>query len=254
MRDLSNKVAMVTGANRGIGEATAMKLAEYGASVLLTGRDKAALHEVANAIYAAGGTVEIAVCDVSKFSDVQHAVDQCVKTFGKIDILVNNAGTIDPIAKLSESDPDSWGKAIDVNVKGVYHGMRAALPVMTKQGTGTIINLSSGAAKNPLEGWSHYCASKAAAKMLTMAGHEEAAAQGVRVMGLSPGTVATDMMAKIRGSGVNSVSKLDWSVHITPEWVAEGIAYLCTAAGDNYVGTDLELRSESERRLIGLIS
>ena len=254
MRDLSNKVAMVTGANRGIGAATAIKLAEYGASVLLTGRDKTSLNDVANIIYAAGGTVDMAICDVSKFADVQNAVDHCVKEFGSIDILVNNAGTIDPIVRLSESDPDVWGKAIDVNVKGVYHGLRAAIPAMAHQGSGTVINLSSGAASNALDGWSHYCASKAAAKMLTAAGHKEAFAQGVRVMGISPGTVATDMMAKIKASGVNQVSQLDWSVHITPEWVAEGIAYLCTSAGDNYVGTDLELRTEEARRLIGLIA
>ena len=90
--------------------------------------------------------------------------------------------------------------------------------------------------------------------MLTVAAHKEAYEQGVRVMGLSPGTVATDMMAKIKASGVNQVSQLDWSVHITPEWVAEGIAYLCTPAGDHYVGKDLELRSEEARRLIGLIT
>jgi len=253
MRDLSNKVAMVTGANRGIGAATAMKLAEYGATVLLTARNQASLKELANRIYAKGGTVGTFTCDVSKFDDVQTAVNHCTKEFGSIDILVNNAGTIDPIVKLSESDPEVWGQAIDVNVKGVYHGMRAAIPAMEKQGAGTIINLSSGAASNPLNGWSHYCASKAAAKMLTAAGHEEAFEQGVRVMGLSPGTVATDMMAKIKRSGVNQVSQLDWSTHISPEWVAEGIAYLCTSAGDNYVGTDLELRNDETKRLIGLI-
>lgn len=252
MRDLSNKVAMITGANRGIGEATALKLAEYGATVLLTARDKSSLKALADSIYATGGSVDIYPCDVSQFIDVQRAVDYCVRTFGSLDILVNNAGTIDPIAKLSESNPVQWGHAIDVNVKGVYHGLRAAIPVMAKQQSGTIINLSSGAATRPLDGWSHYCTSKAAAKMLTAAGHLEAFEQGVRVMGLSPGTVATDMMAKIRASGVNPVSQLDWSVHITPEWVAEGIAYLCTSAGDNYVGTDLELRSEETRRLIGL--
>lgn len=253
MRDLSNKVAMVTGANRGIGAATAIKLAEYGATVLLTGRDRKSLNDIANTIYATGGTVELFICDVSKYSDVQNAVNRCVSEFGSLDILVNNAGTIDPIVKLSESDPEVWGRAIDINVKGVYHGMRAAIPIMAKQGAGSIINLSSGAAASPLDGWSHYCASKAAAKMLTAAGHKEAFEQGVRVMGLSPGTVATDMMAKIRNSGVNPVSQLDWSIHITPEWVAEGIAYLCTPAGDHYVGTDLELRTEEARRLIGLV-
>lgn len=253
MRDLSNKVAMVTGANRGIGAATALKLAEYGATVLLTARDQASLKGLADSIYAKGGTVDIFTCDVSQFDDVQNAVNHCVDKFGSLDILVNNAGTIDPIAKLSESDPEDWSRAIDVNVKGVYHGMRAAIPAMAKQGAGTIVNLSSGAASHPIEGWSHYCASKAAAKMLTASGHMEAFGQGVRVMGLSPGTVATDMMAKIKASGVNPVSKLDWSEHIPSEWVAEGIAYLCTSAGDDFVGKDLELRSEETRRLIGLV-
>jgi len=154
---------------------------------------------------------------------------------------------------LSESDPEDWGNAIDVNLKGVYHGLRTAIPAMAKQGAGTIINLSSGAATHPIEGWSHYCSSKAATKMLTAVAHKEAFDQGVRVIGLSPGTVATDMMMKIKNSRINPVSQLEWSVHISPEWVAEAVAYLCTAAGDNYVGTDLELRSEKERRLVGLI-
>ena len=124
MRDLSNKVAMVTGANRGIGAATAIKLAEYGATVLLTGRDRRSLNDVANTIYSTGGTVELFICDVSKYSDVQNAVNRCVNEFGSLDILVNNAGTIDPIVKLSESDPEVWGRAIDVNVKGVCDSLQ----------------------------------------------------------------------------------------------------------------------------------
>ena len=185
MRDLSKKVAMVTGANRGIGAATAIKLAEYGATVVLTGRNRTSLNDVANIIYAAGGTVGIVLCDVTKFADVQNAVNHCVTEFGSIDVLVNNAGTIDPIVKLSESDPEVWGRAIDVNVKGVYHGLRAAIPVMAKQGEGSIINLSSGAASRPLDGWSHYCTSKAAAKMLTAAGHEEVLIKASESWGLA---------------------------------------------------------------------
>ena len=174
-------------------------------------------------------------------------------TFGAVDILVNNAGVIEPISRIETSDPAAWDKVIDINVKGVYHGIRAAVPHMLEKGAGTIVNISSGAATGALEGWSHYCASKAAALSLTRGADKELRDKGLRIVGLSPGTVATQMQVDIKASGINPVSQLDPSAHIPPEWVGEAICWLSTDAGDEYRGTDCSLRDEGVRKAIGLI-
>lgn len=161
-------------------------------------------------------------------------------------------GVIDPVAPITGSDPEAWGHVIDINLKGVYHGMRAALPVMLGNGGGSILTVSSGAASNPLDGWSHYCASKAGAKMLTMCADKEARDGGIRAIGLSPGTVATEMQKVIRDSGVNPVSQLDWSEHIPPEWPAQALVWLCSAAADDLLGSEVSLRDPAIRRRIGL--
>ena len=250
--DFSNRTAIVTGASRGIGRAIAKKLAAYGASVVLAARNQDELSNAAKEIRTAGGNAKIVRCDVTRFQDVQAAVECCLVHFGCLDILVNNAGTIDPISRLTDSDPKIWEKAVDVNYKGVYFGLRAAIPVMIKQGTGIIVNISSGAANSALEGWSHYCSTKAAVKKLTECAHKEYGALGIRVVGLSPGTVSTEMMRKIKESGMNPVSKLNPSAHIPPEWAAEAVAFLCTDAGGEFAGTDFSIKTQAGRRRVGL--
>lgn len=253
MSELSGKCAVVTGASRGIGAATADVLADQGVAVVLTARTTDQIEEVAAGIRARGGKAIAVTCDVSRFADVQKAVDICQQEFGGLDILVNNAGVIDPIGHLSSSNPEEWARAADINYKGVFYGLRAALPVMQGQGSGTIVNVSSGAAHSPLEGWSHYCSAKAAAYMLTRCADTEVAADGVRVVGLSPGTVATYMQKAIKSSGINPVSQLDPSVHIDPSWPARAIAWLCTADAAEFAGQDVSLRDDDIRRRIGLI-
>ena len=251
--ELKGKAAVLTGASRGIGEAAAYALAEEGVAVVLAARSEESLAKIAAQIRERGGQAETVCCDVSRYEDVAAAVERCTSTFGRIDILLNNAGVIDPIAHLTRSDPETWDRVIDINVKGVYYGMRAAGAVMEAAGQGVIINISSGAAVSALEGWSHYCASKAAVLSLTRCGHKELAGKGVRVVGLSPGTVATDMQREIRKSGVNPVSQLEWDAHIPPEWVGRTVAWLATAEGREFDGTDLSLRDETVRRRVGLI-
>ena len=252
MTDLTGQAAVVTGASRGIGAATARALGEAGAAVVLAARALDQIEEVARDIRHAGGQIETVRCDVSRWPDVERAVETCRERFGRIDILVNNAGVIDPIGHLSESDPADWAHATDVNFKGVYHGLRAVLPHMKAQGSGTVVNISSGAAHAPLEGWSHYCAAKAAAHMLTRAADLECRPNGVTVVGLSPGTVATYMQEAIKGSGMNPVSQLDWSAHIPPEWPARAVVWLCGPDGRAYAGQEVRLREEEIRRKVGL--
>jgi len=194
--NFTDKTALIMGASRGIGLATAYKFAEYGAKVVLAARSYDRVAEAAKAINEKGGIAFAVECDVADYQSVERAVNFTLASTGQIDFLVNNAGVIDPLAHLIDSDPAEWGRAADINYKGVYHGMRASLPHMVEAGGGIIVNMSSGAANSALEGWSHYCSTKAAAKKLTEVAHNELSDKNIRIVGLSPGTVATDMMAR----------------------------------------------------------
>ncbi len=248
MTELADRVALVTGASRGIGAAAARALVSAGAKVALLARSQTDISALAQDI----GDAAIAIrCDVANADEVAAAVEQVLAHFGGLGIVVNNAGLIDPVARIEVSDPEAWGRVVDVNLKGVYHVMHAAFPALS-DGGGVIVNLSSGAATGALEGWSHYCATKAAVLALTRCGHKEWAEQGVRVVGLSPGTVATNMQEVIRDSGVNPVSQLDWSAHIPAEDAAQAIVYLCTDAARIHDGGDFSIKTEEGRQLAGL--
>lgn len=246
--DLSGRTALVTGASRGIGEAAVKRLANAGANVVLVARSGNEIDTISKMI---GRQALSLTCDVSNWAEVESSFRTAREQFGTIDILVNNAGVIDPVDLIGDADPLAWGEVVDINLKGVFHGIRAALPQMQDTG-GTIINISSGAATGALEGWSHYCSTKAAVLSLTQCVHKEYADKGIRCVGLSPGTVATNMQKTIAASGINPVSQLDWSSHISPENVAEAITWLCTDSAKPYDGTDFSLKTESGRKAIGL--
>jgi NAD(P)-dependent dehydrogenase (short-subunit alcohol dehydrogenase family) len=249
MTDLSGKVVMITGASRGIGAAAARAYVAAGAKVCLLARSLDDLSDLATEL----GQDALAIpCDVSRYLEVAAAVDACVQTFSRLDILVNNAGAIEPIAHLAEADPEAWGHVIDINLKGVFYGMRAAMPVMIAQGGGSILTISSGAAHNALEGWSQYCASKAGAAMLTMCADKEGRAHGIRAIGLSPGTVATKMQEEIKQSGMNPVSQMDWSAHIPADWPAQALVWMSGPEADDLIGTEISLRDDVIRHRIGL--
>ncbi|WP_397542479.1 SDR family NAD(P)-dependent oxidoreductase [Roseovarius salis] len=247
--DMTGQSVLITGASRGIGAAAARVFAGAGASVALAARNGDAIAQLAGEI---GGDAVAIPCDVSRYWEVEAAVEACLKAFGRLDVLIGNAGVIEPIGHLDTADPASWGHAIDINLKGVFHGMRAAMPVMKAAGGGTIITVSSGAAHNPLEGWSHYCASKAGAAMLTRCADLEGRPHGLRVMGLSPGTVATEMQREIKASGINPVSELDWEDHIPPDWPARALLWMCSNDADGFAGHEISLRDEDIRHRVGL--
>lgn len=249
MTDISGKTVLITGASKGIGAASARHFADLGANVVLVARSGKAIADLAHMI---GGKARAYECDVSEYEAMASAVQGAVDTFGSLDVLINNAGVIEPISRLTDADPVAWSKAIDINLKGVFNGIHAALPQMQAQGGGTIITVSSGAAHNPLEGWAHYCTAKAGAAMLTRCLHAEMGDHGIRAFGLSPGTVATEMQVLIKASGINAVSALDPSVHIPAEWPAKALAWLCTAQADALVGTEISLRDPAIRATLGL--
>lgn len=247
---MQEKTVLITGASRGIGAEAARAFAAAGANVVLAARSVDATQALADEI---GARAVAVACDVSLYGDVAGAVQTCVDRFGGLDVLVNNAGVIEPISHLVTADPDGWGHAVDINLKGVFYGMRAAMPVMIAAGGGTILTVSSGAAHHPIEAWSHYCASKAGAAMLTGCADTEARAQGIRAMGLSPGTVATQMQREIKSSGINRVSQLAWEDHIPADWPAKALLWMCGADADEFIGTEISLRDDAIRKRIGLI-
>jgi NADP-dependent 3-hydroxy acid dehydrogenase YdfG len=248
--NVAGKTVVITGASRGIGAEAARVFAAAGANVALIARSSDAIENLAAEI----GVQAVALtCDVASYASVEGAIAKTKETFGSVDILINNAGVIEPIAHLASADPDEWGTVIDINLKGVFNGMRAVLPIMIASGVGSILTISSGAAHGPVEAWSHYCASKAAVKMLTECVHKENSADGIRVIGLSPGTVATQMQVEIKASGINPVSQLDWDVHIPADWPARALLWMCGSDADQYCGQELSLRDEGLRKRVGLI-
>lgn len=249
---LDGKTVFITGASRGIGEAAAREFARLGAKVAVAARSVKAVDEIAAEICAEGGHAIGLACDVADYDNFRQAVNRTRSEFGAIDVMINNAGMIEPIAPVWESDPQQWSYALDVNVKGVYHGIRTVLPQMIARGAGTILTVGSGAAHNPMDGWAHYNAGKAAALMLTRSVHKEAGAAGVVSVNLSPGTVATQMQREIKASGINPVSQLDWSDHIPPEWPAKALAWLAGPAGATFNGQEVSLRDPDIRASIGL--
>jgi len=250
--DLKGKVALVTGASRGLGEGAARALADAGASVMLVARDGKLSASVAQEIAGKGARAEAMACDVSDYAAVEEVVAETKSRLGGLDILINNAGVIDPIADIATSDPKAWAQNITINLVGAYNVVRAVLPELLAKGGGSIVNISSGAAYRPLEGWGAYCAGKAGLAMLTKAIALETAGKGIRIFGFSPGTIDTDMQVKIRASGMNAISQIPRANLSPVEHAVRGLIYLCTQASDDLLGQDASMRDEAFRGRIGL--
>jgi NAD(P)-dependent dehydrogenase (short-subunit alcohol dehydrogenase family) len=248
---LHGQVSLVMGASAGIGAAVAEALAAKGACIAIAARRRDAIDSLAAQLQAKGASVLPLTCDVSERAQVTAAVDATLQRFGRLDHLINNAGVIQPIGRLLDTDPAGWARAIDINLTGAFNTIHAALPHLLKQ-RGTIVNVSSGAAHRPLEGWSAYCTSKAGLAMLTRALILEYGEQGLRVYGFSPGTVRTAMQVAIRASGINPVSQLDPESLLPAEAPAKIIAYLCTADAADLPSGENTIRDDDLRRRAGV--
>ena len=249
---LDGKTALITGAGRGLGEGVARAMAAQGAAVMLIARDAAAVQAVAREITAAGGKAEAMACDVSDYATVERVVAATRQKLGGLDILVNNAGVIDPIAQRATSDPAAWAQNIQINLIGAYNVVRAVIGGMMAGGGGTIVNVSSGAAYRPLEGWSAYCSGKAGLAMMTRPIALETQGKGIRVFGFSPGTIDTEMQVKIRASGMNMISQIPRGNLSPVEHAVRGLIYLCDPAADDLIGQDAATRDEAFRKRVGL--
>lgn len=209
-KKLQGQVAIVTGAGRGIGAASARLLAQAGAALVLTARSRDQIEAVAAELRQAGGQAIAVDADVSDFDQIEEVVESALTQFDRIDILINNAGVIWPIDEIAEADPTEWAYNIHVNLVGPFYMARSVLPVMLDQNYGRIVNVTSGAAEHVVVGWSAYCAAKAGVNMLTRSLAEELAGSGVTANALSPGMVDTEMQEDIRSVDTGETS-LDYS-------------------------------------------
>jgi NAD(P)-dependent dehydrogenase (short-subunit alcohol dehydrogenase family) len=248
--DLTGEVAIVTGAGRGIGAAAAKALADHGARVVVSARDQTKAEAVLKAL-GPGAGIAVA-CDVADPAQVARLIAETERAFGAPSILVNNAGLVAPIGLLDVVDPEAFARAIRVTLVGAAFACQAVLPAMLGAGRGRIINLSSGAAHRPLEGWSCYCAAKAGLAMLTRSLALEYGARGIKAFGFSPGVVDTDMQAEIRASGINPVSRLPRSSLAPADEPAAAIVYLSSVTSDGLAGQEIDIRTAEFRKAAGL--
>ena len=191
MFDLTGKVAIVTGASRGIGETIAQTLAKAGAKVAIASRKQEDLQAVADEIKAAGGEAVAIACHTGKREQVQALVQQVLDTWGRVDIVVNNAATNPHFGPMITSEEWQWDKTFEVNIKGYFWLAQAAIPAMEQQGGGSIINVASVAGLNPGTAMGVYSVSKAAVIAMTKQLAQELGHANIRVNALAPGLIKT---------------------------------------------------------------
>lgn len=237
-KPLTENVAVVTGAGRGIGRATAERLAADGASVVLAARSADELHDVAAAIQSAGGRAEVVVTDVTSRSEVGDLFARTEEIFGQLDILINNAGAMQPLTAVGELDDEDWHRCFDVNVHAVHYCCDSAIELLTAGDGGHIIVIGSGQGHSPTPNGAAYCSSKAAVSMYvrTLAG--ELRPRGVTVNEIVPGAVATELLSWTVGLPMERLAELEPALGgdrvKDPSEVADYVAFLAsrsTAAG-----------------------
>lgn len=216
MTVLTDKVAVVTGAGSGIGEAIATLLHEEGVKVILAGRNKDKLQNVANQL--AQDSVKVVPTDVTKKEEVDELIKMAQQTFGGLDIVINSAGQM-LSSKITDYQVDEWDSMIDVNIKGTLYTAQAALPTMLEQSSGHLINIASISGFEVAKSSTIYSATKAAVHTITQGLEKELAKTGVKVTSISPGMVDTAITAAYNPT---DRKKLE------PQDIAEAVLYALT--------------------------
>ncbi|WP_434765928.1 SDR family oxidoreductase [Pseudomonas triticicola] len=230
MLNIQDKVIVITGASSGIGEATARLLAERGAKVVLGARRTERLAVIAEEISGAGGHAQFRALDVIDQQDVQRFVDFAVEQYGRVDVLVNNAGVM-PLSRLDALKVDEWNRMIDVNIRGVLHGIAASLPLMQRQRAGQIINIASIGAYAVSPTAAVYCATKYAVRAISEGLRQEVGGD-IRVTVIAPGVTESELADSISDEGGRAEMKSFRKIAIPAEAIARAIAYAVEQPAD----------------------
>jgi NADP-dependent 3-hydroxy acid dehydrogenase YdfG len=241
MTGISGKVVAITGASSGIGEATARLLAERGAAVVLGARRTERLEAIAQEIRDQGGRAVGHVTDVTRGEDLRRLVDGAVAAYGRLDVLVSNAG-ISKIGPIADLDVDGWSAMIDVNLRGVLHGIAAALPVFRRQGHGHLVTTLSTAGLKIVPTMGVYGATKNAVRTLLEGLRQESTDGVLRTTSISPGFVRTELAESIDNPDVREqIRRSRDEFAISPDAVARAIAFAIEQPYDVEIG-DITIR------------
>jgi 3-oxoacyl-[acyl-carrier protein] reductase len=240
-------VAVITGAGSGIGRASAMAFAEEGASVVAADLNPDSARETAQQITASGGTADSFAVDVTNAEMVNDMVSHTVQRFGRLDVLFNNAGLPQSYTPIEETTDELFQKIVDVNIKGVFYGCRAAIPPMKTQGGGVILNTASTAGIRGRPGLAIYNASKAAVISLTKTMALELAPHHIRVVSICPVATDTPMLPTFLGANNEAearkrfIATIPWGRLNKPEDIARAAVFLASSDAEMVTGTAFEV-------------
>ncbi|WP_339784790.1 SDR family oxidoreductase [Paenibacillus sp. FSL R7-0313] len=223
MSNVKGKVVVITGASSGIGESTARLLAQHGAHVVIGARRIERLEALASSIRMEGGSVEYHSLDVTRLEEMQTIVDLAQTRYGRIDVILNNAGVM-PLSPLDSLRVDEWNRMIDVNIRGVLHGIAAGLPVMKKQGFGQFINIASIGAYAVSPTAAVYCATKYAVRAISEGLRQEVGGD-IRVTLVSPGVTESELADTISDEEARDLMKEYRRISIPASAIAQSILF-----------------------------
>lgn len=228
--NITDKVVVITGASSGIGEATARHLATQGARLVLGARRLDRLELPGSELRAEGANVQVKAIDVTSLEDTQSLVQAAVQAFGRVDVIMNNAGVM-PLSRLDALKIDEWNRMIDVNIRGVLHGIAAVLPLMQKQRSGQIINMASIGAHAVSPTAAVYCATKYAVLAISEGLRQEVGGN-IRVTVISPGVTTSELADSISDPTGKSQMQAFRKIAIAPDAVARAVAYAMAQPAD----------------------
>lgn len=227
---IKDKVVLITGASSGIGEATARHLAHRSAHVMIGARRTDRLESLAADIRATGGSVHFRTLDVTRLEDMQGFVDAALDKFGRVDVMINNAGVM-PLSKLEALRIDEWNRMIDVNIRGVLHGIAAALPIMRKQRSGQFVNMASIGAHAVSPTAAVYCATKYAVLAISEGLRQEVGGD-IRVTLVSPGVTESELAESISDPAGREEMRTFRSIAIPADAIARAVGYAIEQPAD----------------------
>jgi NAD(P)-dependent dehydrogenase (short-subunit alcohol dehydrogenase family) len=238
--NFTDKVAFVTGAANGIGRATALAFAREGAAVVVADISEQGNQETARMIEELGGRALAVRCDVTRTEDVKAALDKAIEVFGHLDVAFNNAGSEQAITATADLTEEEWDRIVSINLRSVFLCMKYEIPLMLKQGSGAIVNTSSGAGVKGFKGQAAYASAKHGVVGLTKAAALDYASQNIRINAVCPGIIDTPMMNRFSGGTKEGRQRVISQEPIgrmgQPEEIANAVVWLCSDAASFAIG------------------